>query len=87
MTSIQTAQEYPELNRDPTSDLCYDENRVKLKGTFAQSYINATNTLDSFIITQDPMEATVHSFWRMILESNIKLVVSLNKDFMSVCAK
>ncbi len=84
MTSTQTAQEHPEFNRDPDI-VCYDDNRVKLKGVGKASYINATNTLDSFVITQDPMETDIHQFWRMVLENNIKIVVGLNKDFMLVC--
>lgn len=82
-TSIKTALENSELNRDP-DNLCFDENRVILRGIGSEknNYINATNTLNNLIITDDPMENTILNFWKMIIEYKTKLIVSLNKEFM-----
>ena len=77
--------ENSELNRDP-DNLCFDENRVILRGIGSEknNYINATNTLNNLIITDDPMENTILNFWKMIIEYKTKLIVSLNKEFMQV---
>lgn len=64
----------------------YDRNRVILTpvpGKEHSTYINASfiegyDNSESFIITQDPLEATIADFWRMISEQCISTIVMLS---------
>ncbi len=82
VTATCAAMENIELNRD-VDVVCYDENRCQLSGD-GGSYINASFILNSFIVTQDPMPSTIGQFWRMVLEYNVKVVMSLRGEFLSV---
>lgn len=63
----------------------FDSNRVPLqllRSHEGSNYINATfidgcHKKNTFIATQSPLENTVSDFWRMIVEQNCSIVVSL----------
>ena len=68
--------------------LPYDFNRVKLTSTARTrnakfcDYINASHVKHVFvprryIMCQGPLETTCYSFWKMIIEQNVKMVVML----------
>jgi len=82
ITATNAALKNSELNRD-TSVVCYDENRCQLSGHH-NSYINASCILNSFIVTQDPMLQTIGQFWKMVIENNAQVILSLRNEFVSV---
>lgn len=47
------------------------------------SYINAVivegfKNLNKYIVTQQPLPNTVIDFWRMVIETEVKVIISLN---------
>ncbi|CAH0599142.1 unnamed protein product [Chrysodeixis includens] len=73
-------------NRSPEC-LPYDRNRViltPLPGRDYSTYINASfieayDTTEGFIITQDPLPNTIMDFWRMVSEHNVTTIVMLSE--------
>lgn len=73
----------------------YDRNRViltPLPGREHSTYINASfiegyDNSESFIITQDPVEATIADFWRMISEQGISVIVMLSELGENKCPR
>ena len=71
--------------------LPYDFNRVKLlqygiKNARCCDYINASHVEHTlvprkYIMCQGPLENTCHSFWRMVIEQNVRIIVMLG-DFI-----
>ncbi|UJR14734.1 hypothetical protein I4U23_001726 [Adineta vaga] len=61
----------------------YNHNRVCLSRILGHPYINASYIEGyshecSFIITQDPLEETIHEFWRMFIEHDCDCIVQLH---------
>ncbi|CAF0818956.1 unnamed protein product [Adineta ricciae] len=61
----------------------YDHNRVCLSRILGHPYINASfiegySREYAFIITQDPLEGTIHEFWRMFIEYDCDCIVQLH---------
>ncbi|XP_026827836.1 tyrosine-protein phosphatase 69D isoform X1 [Ooceraea biroi] len=83
--SVGGGEENRSKNRSE-SVIPYDRNRVILtpvSGREHSTYINASfiegyDNTESFIITQDPLEATITDFWRMISEQCISTIVMLS---------
>jgi protein tyrosine phosphatase len=69
------------------NSVCYDYNRIVLSSLNGSNYINGTKLKgfdffpNEFIITQDPLPHTVFEFWKMVVEYDCKIIVSLNRDF------
>ncbi|XP_052753024.1 tyrosine-protein phosphatase 69D isoform X2 [Galleria mellonella] len=67
--------------------LPYDRNRVILAPLPARDYstyinasfIEAYDNSEGFIITQDPLPATIMDFWRMVSEHNVSTIVMLSE--------
>lgn len=84
--SVASGEENREKNRSDVV-IPYDRNRViltPLTGKEHSTYINASfiegyDNLESFIITQDPVEATIADFWRMVSEQGISVIVMLSE--------
>ena len=84
--SVASSEENRAKNRHETA-LPLDRNRVILTpvpGRDYSTYINASfvegyDNCESFIVTQDPLEATVRDFWRMVLEHNVAVIVMLSE--------
>lgn len=83
--SVGTSEQNRAKNQSDTV-IPFDRNRVILTPDGQRpdsTYINASfiegyHNDESFIITQDPMPATVEDFWRMVTEHNICTMVQLN---------
>ncbi|KAM3957291.1 protein tyrosine phosphatase 69D [Aphomia sociella] len=79
-------EELRSRNRSPDC-LPYDRNRVILTpipGRDFSTYINASfieayDNSEGFIITQDPLPATIMDFWRMVSEHNVATIVMLSE--------
>ncbi|XP_063908283.1 uncharacterized protein LOC135126279 isoform X2 [Zophobas morio] len=72
--------------------LPYDDTRVILNDNENEDYINA-NYVDgyehpkAYIVTQTPLTSTVHDFWSMICQENVKIIVMLCKLEEKECSK
>ncbi|XP_063908265.1 uncharacterized protein LOC135126273 isoform X3 [Zophobas morio] len=72
--------------------LPYDDTRVILKDNENGDYINA-NYIDGYekpkryIATQTPLTCTVHDFWSMVCQENVKIIVMLCKLEDNECTK
>ncbi|CAH1153419.1 unnamed protein product [Phaedon cochleariae] len=92
--SVASGEENREKNRCD-SIIPYDRNRViltPLSGKEHSTYINASfiegyDNTESFIITQDPLDGTVHDFWRMISEQGISVIVMLSEIGEGKCPR
>ncbi|PIK57803.1 putative tyrosine-protein phosphatase non-receptor type 23 [Apostichopus japonicus] len=79
--SISVARCYPTKNRYPDV-MPYDHNRVMLK-TSKDDFINSSYIRDlspstpTFIATQAPIPTTMETFWQMIYEQQVFLLVML----------
>ena len=73
-------KEYQMLNVLDHQDL-EEENRLLLS---ENDSIHAEEILDNFIVTSDPSKATVIQFWKMVIEYNSNIIISLNNSFESV---
>ncbi|XP_063908264.1 uncharacterized protein LOC135126273 isoform X2 [Zophobas morio] len=85
VTNCQQGQLYENANKNRYNNvLPYDETRVILQGNSEGDYINA-NYVDgydvpkAFIATQAPLTSTVHDFWYMIWQENVKIIVMLTE--------
>ncbi|XP_031337800.1 tyrosine-protein phosphatase 69D [Photinus pyralis] len=92
--SVGSSEDNIEKNRS-SSVIPYDRNRViltPLLGKEHSTYINASfiegyDNSESFIITQDPVEATITDFWRMISEQGVNVVVMLSEIGDNKCPR
>ncbi|XP_059057740.1 tyrosine-protein phosphatase 69D [Achroia grisella] len=88
------AEELRSRNRSPDC-LPYDRNRVILApipGRDYSTYINASfieayDNSEGFIITQDPLPATIMDFWRMVSEHNVSTIVMLSEIGEGKCPR
>lgn len=84
--SVASGDENRDKNRSDAV-LPYDRNRViltPLPSKEHSTYINASfiegyDNNESFIISQDPTEATISDFWRMIAEQGISVIVMMSE--------
>ena len=72
-------KEYQMLNVLDHQDL--EESRLLLS---ENDYILAEEILDNFIVTSDPTKSTVIQFWKMVIEYNSNIIISLNNNFETV---
>ncbi|XP_048526758.1 tyrosine-protein phosphatase 69D isoform X2 [Dendroctonus ponderosae] len=92
--SVASGEENRDKNRSDAV-VPYDRNRViltPLSGREHSTYINASfiegyDNSEAFIISQDPMEATITDFWRMISEQGISVIVMLSELGDGKCAR
>ncbi|XP_063908276.1 uncharacterized protein LOC135126276 isoform X2 [Zophobas morio] len=85
VTNCQQGQLHENANKNRYNNvLPYDDTRVILQGNSEGDYINA-NYVDgydvpkAFIATQAPLASTVHDFWYMIWQENVKIIVMLTE--------
>ncbi|XP_063908281.1 uncharacterized protein LOC135126278 [Zophobas morio] len=81
------------VNKNHYKDILpYDDTRVILNDNENEDYINA-NYVDgyehpkAYIVTQTPLTSTVHDFWSMICQENVKIIVMLCKLEEKECSK
>ncbi|XP_063908267.1 uncharacterized protein LOC135126274 [Zophobas morio] len=85
VTNCQQGQLHENANKNRYNNvLPYDDTRVILQGNSEGDYINANyvNGYDvpkAFIATQAPLASTVHDFWYMIWQENVKIIVMLTE--------
>ncbi|KAJ3647523.1 hypothetical protein Zmor_019395 [Zophobas morio] len=85
VTNCQQGQLHENANKNRYNNvLPYDDTRVILQGNSEGDYINANyvegyDVPKAFIATQAPLASTVHDFWYMIWQENVKIIVMLTE--------
>lgn len=59
------------------------EHSTYINASFIEGYDNS----ESFIISQDPVEATINDFWRMIAEHGISVIVMISEIGEGKCPR